>query len=189
MSSFRDEAGKTWTIQFDGLLLDDVLTETGIDLADLSAGGLSTIDQDAKKLVKVLVVLCGPLEIDEREFSRLIVRDVITAAREAIVSAAANFFPPSEWSEIQQLLDQQREFNQQWATIRPMVQKLNEPGMPAELREAVMGALTKAMDDMTPATTSEPSGDDQNDSATGPADTPPTPAPSVRANVELTSAG
>lgn len=195
MSTFNDSMGQSWTVEFDGLLLDDVYQATGIDLADLSAGGLAAIEQDAKKLVKVLLVLCEPKDIDERTFSKRIVRDVIPGAIEAIVSAAANFFPPKQWSEIQSRLDQQREFDQNWAKIRPIVAKLNDPDMPAALREAVMGALTEAMGEMTPDTTSP--ADTQADysevddilraaaSVTGQDVTPPMLAPSVQGNSGL----
>ena len=137
--------GKQWNIEFDGLLLDDVMTETGVDLADLSAGGLAEIEQDAKKLVKVLLVLCNPQDLDKRAFSKRIVCEVIPASLKAIVGAAANFFPPSQWSEILQRLEQAKEFDRNWAQIKPMVAKLNQPDMPAVLRDAVMGDNAKAL--------------------------------------------
>lgn len=180
MPTFEDTTGKSWPIEFDGLLLDDVFKGTGVDLADLSAGGLAAVENDAKKLVEVLVILCAP--DNPREFSKVVVREAITAAQEAIVSAAANFFPPKQWSEIQSRLKQQREFDQQWAELRPLISKLNAPDMPVAMKDAVMGALSEAMTAMTPDTTSEPSTTEPT-SAIGPDSTPLTPAPSLLASV------
>lgn len=87
--------------QPDRRLSIDIREETGIDLADLSAGGLFKIDQHMPSLVKVLAVYCQD-EIKEwnlspREFARAIKGNVLRSAREAVLNAVESFFPPSSW--------------------------------------------------------------------------------------------
>ena len=196
MSQFKDANNESWQVVFDGLLLDEVFQATDVDLADISAGGLADIEQDAKKLVRVLTVVCGD-ELKERgiaarDFSRRIYGESITRAQVAIVSAAANFFPPKQWSEILSRLDQQRGFNEQWAAMQPLVSKLNQPSMPAAMREAVMAAIAQGIDKgMTAptATSTSPNSTATEASATGQEPTPPTLAPSVLENSGLLPVG
>lgn len=151
-TTFKDINGREWKIEWDGLLLDDVRTETGIDLADLSAGGLATIDQDAPKLVKVLSVLLREeikaASLTDRQFSKLIKRDVQPAAFAAVLGAAADFFPVNVWSDVQQRFETQREFQTNWMRIKPLLAKLNEPSMES-LRPTILQALTEMMGGLT----------------------------------------
>lgn len=196
MSQFKDANNESWQVVFDGLLLDDVFQATDVDLADISAGGLADIEQDAKKLVRVLTVVCGDelkeRGISARDFSRRICGEAITRAQVAIVSAAANFFPPKQWSEILSRLDQQRTFNEQWAAMQPLVAKLNQPSMPSAMREAVMSAIAQGIDKgMTAqtATSTSPNSTDTEASATGQDVTQQTLAPNVLENSGLLPVG
>lgn len=149
MAKFTDVAGRDWTIEFDGFLLDDIREETGIDLADLSAGGLFKIDQHMPSLIKVLAVCCQD-EIKERnlsprEFARAIKGNVLRSALEAVLKAIESFFPPSSWSGIRSRLDQQREFSRQWSQVQPLLNRLNAPDMPEAMRTAVMQSLAEMM--------------------------------------------
>lgn len=182
MATFKDTSGREWRVEFDGLLLDDVLTETGLDLSDLSCGALAQLDHHASSLVKVLRVLCGD-EIRERnlqprEFARALRGDALVEALEAVLGAARDFFPPSVWSAMESRLKSQREFNRQWREIRPMLAKLNEPEVPPALQQAVMEALVEMME----------LGDSQSlrdaMSAGGRAGIPPTSASSSPENAE-----
>lgn len=196
MSQFKDANNESWQVVFDGLLLDDVFQATDVDLADISAGGLADIEQDAKKLVRVLTVVCGDelkeRGISARDFSRRICGEAITRAQVAIVSAAANFFPPKQWSEILSRLDQQRTFNEQWAAMQPLVAKLNQPSMPSAMREAVMSAIAQGIDKGMTAqtgTSTSPNSTDTEASATGQDVTQQTLAPNVLENSGLLPVG
>jgi hypothetical protein len=146
--TFKDINDRQWRVEWDGLLLDDVRTETGIDLADLSAGGLATIDQDAPKLVKVLSVLLreeiSAAKMTDRQFSKAIRGKALPAALAAVLGAAADFFPESVWLEVQQRFESQREFRTNWTKIKPLLAKLNEPEM-ENLRPTIFQALTEMM--------------------------------------------
>jgi len=105
MSIFTDALGQEWRLEFDGFLLDRVVTEAKVDLADLSAGGLFAVERDAKALIRVLVAACAE-QLKERrksaeEFQKQIRKDAITRARGAVLEALADFFPESEWSAMQ----------------------------------------------------------------------------------------
>ena len=108
MSKFTDALGQEWPLEFDGFLLDRIDKEANVDLADLSAGGLLAVERDVKALVRVLSVACSE-QLKERsksaaEFQKQIRKEVITRARKAVMEALADFFPESEWSEMQSSL-------------------------------------------------------------------------------------
>ena len=108
MSKFTDALGQEWRLEFDGFLLDRIEKEAKVDLADLSAGGLFAVGRDAKALIRVLSVACDE-QLKERrkpaaEFQKQIRKDAITRARKAVMEALADFFPESEWSEMQSSL-------------------------------------------------------------------------------------
>lgn len=113
MSTFKDALGQEWRLEFDGFLLDRIEKEAGIDLADLSAGGLLAVERDAKALIRVLAVACDE-QLKERrkpaaEFQKQIRKDAITRARGALMEALSDFFPESEWSAMQSNLTKRRE--------------------------------------------------------------------------------
>lgn len=146
--TFRDRSNRDWRVEWDGLLLDDVRTQTTIDLADLSGGGLAIIETDAPKLVKVLAVLLreqiAGAKLSNEQFSKAIRGDVLTSAFAAVLEAAADFFPQDTWSGIQRHLTSQRTFRTNWIKVKPLLAKLNEPEMES-LRPAVLQALTEMM--------------------------------------------
>ena len=104
MSVFRDSNGDEWRIQFDAFTLADTKKETGIDLADISAGGWQVVESDAAAVGRVLAVVCSE-EIKSRkmtakDFARKVRGEAIQRGRDALVEEAVDFFPPSEWSAI-----------------------------------------------------------------------------------------
>jgi len=102
MATFSDSLGRKWTIEFDGPLLDKIEKEAGVNLADLSAGGLFTVETDVRALARVLPVVCA-IQLQEQRIpaeslAKQIRKDAITLAKEAVRDALADFFPQSEWS-------------------------------------------------------------------------------------------
>ena len=197
MSKFTDQMGESWTVEFDGLLLDDIANATGVDLADLSGGGLVEVEQDAKKLVRVLCVICAD-EISNRgksnrDFAKRIVGETIEKATEAIVSAAGNFFPPKQWSELQSRLDSQRQLAEQTRTAKPLMALLAvlPEGMRIGAMEELQRSMAQGMSEGTTAptgtTTSAPS--EPSPSVIGQDGTQPTVAPNVLENAGLVHAG
>ncbi len=108
MSKFADVLGQEWRLDFDGFLMDRIEKEAGVDLADLSAGGLFAVERDAKALIRVLAVACDE-QLKKQgkspaDFQKQIRKEAITRARKAVMEALADFFPESEWSEMQSSL-------------------------------------------------------------------------------------
>jgi len=102
VSKFADAIGQEWRLEFDGFLLDRIDKEAKVDLADLSATGLLSVERDVKALIRVLSVAVDD-QLKERrkpavEFQKQIRKDAIIRAREALLEALADFFPESEWS-------------------------------------------------------------------------------------------
>ena len=104
MSIFRDSNGIEWRVSLDAFTLDDIRKETGVDLADLSAGGWAKIETDAGAVVRVLAVICRDeitaRKCDSRQFAKGMRGTAIESGRAALLSEGADFFPPSEWSVI-----------------------------------------------------------------------------------------
>lgn len=189
MTSFTDAKGRAWTIELDALLLDDVRQETGIDLADLSAGGLAAIDQDAVKLVQVLCVLCGE-EMDKdgitnKQFAKLMRGDALTRALDAVARSVQSFFPEKTWLEVQSAFENQKSFNQSTQMLKPLLSKLNQPEMEA-MRTPVLEALTEVIQRQLAG------GLDASEvlaSVTGQDHTPSTHASDTQESAELVHAG
>lgn len=137
MRSFADSTGKTWEISIDGLLLAD-LKQIGIDLVE---DGLYLVEEREDVLLKCLLCLCAdqkkPLNLSDREFAKRITGDVLTSALEAVRGAAADFFPPRRWSELQSRLEKQREIQQTYSELAPMLRLMNGPGMPDVVKQAI----------------------------------------------------
>lgn len=149
MPTFEDAEGRDWRVEFDGLILDDVLTETGIDLADISSGGLAKINEHVSSLVRVLCVLCRDQftekKLTAKEFAKAIRGDAITGAVTAVLGAAAAFFPKSVWSEMESRLADQKKLTEAWTRLQPLLRKLNEPDVPEAVQTAVVSALAEMM--------------------------------------------
>lgn len=129
MGKFSDHLGLDWQFEFDCFLLDRVEKEAKVDLADLSAGGLLTVERDVKALGRVLVVVCGD-QLRERgkspaEFIRQIRKNAITRAREAVMEALADFFPESEWSAMQSSLTTLKERTDQMKELEAVAPAFN----------------------------------------------------------------
>jgi hypothetical protein len=104
MSVFKDCNGDEWRVQLDAFAIADAKKETGIDLADLSAGGWLAVATDASAVGRVLAVVCSE-EIKSRkmtakDFARKVRGEAIQRGRDALIEEAVDFFPPSEWSAI-----------------------------------------------------------------------------------------
>lgn len=117
MSTFRDASGDEWRVQLDAFGIEDAKRETGVDLADISAGGWLAIATDAAAVGRVLAVLCGEQirerKLNSRQFARLVRGDAIERGRQALLDEGADFFPPSEWSAMRSSLTKRLESKQQ----------------------------------------------------------------------------
>jgi hypothetical protein len=105
VSRFTDASGLEWSLELDAFLLDRIEKDAKVDLADVSASGLLAVDRDVKALVRVLAVACAE-QLKERhksaaDFAKQIRKEAITQARVALLESIADFFPKSEWSEMQ----------------------------------------------------------------------------------------
>ena len=104
MSVFKSSDGNEWRVYLDAFLLADIQKETGIDLADVSAGGWAKIETDAGAVGRVLAVVCreeiAARTTDARSFARTIRGESIDLARAALIAEGADFFPRNEWSAL-----------------------------------------------------------------------------------------
>lgn len=145
MNTFTDSTRQEWAIEFDALIFEAIERDTGIDLADLSAGGLAKVESDVKALVKVLcVVLKDQIQaakLTPPQFAKRIRGETITDAVQAIAGGLADFFPVNVWSAVQQRWNQRREAADNLADVAPMLEMLNQPGMEA-MRAPILEALT-----------------------------------------------
>ena len=171
MSVFRSNDGNEWRIYLDAFLLSDVQKETGIDLADVSAGGWAKLETDAGAVGRVLTVLCreeiATKKMDSRSFVRTIRGESIDLARAALIAEGADFFPQSDWSALLSNLARRKVARDQAETIQSAMAAME--GMSPEFRAGAIQALMEAAREAATAgiasATGPASGDD---SATGP---------------------
>ncbi len=178
MPNFIDADGKTWPVEFDAFVLEEIHRETGVDLADIVAGGWESLENE-RTLVRVMAVVCGQ---PFRDFAKLIRQEAIGRAKAALEAAAADFFQATKWSAMQSTLEKQKkqmeilqsgkEFREAWAELGPIIAAIKT--MPPEMKEAAMDEVRKKIrdaggDDSTLQTLEEFA------SATGPDSTPSKP--------------
>ena len=180
MSVFRDHEGKEWQVRLDAFGIEDVKRETGIDLADISAGGWFALATDAAAVGRVLAVLCGDelraRNTTGRAFARLVRGDAITRARQALLDEGADFFPASEWSELQSSLTKRK-------SSKSQTDQLNLIGLDNATKILPLAEAFLRLDAVTQqqlveharASTDSPTSAD-GESASGPATIPPTSA-------------
>jgi hypothetical protein len=188
MSIFRDLDGNEWPVQLDAFAIEEVKCETGIDLADISAGGWLAIATDAAAVGRVLAVLCGEdvrtRKMTSRAFARLVRGDAIPRGRQTLLDEGADFFPASEWSEMQSSLTKRR-------SSKTQTDQLNLIGLDNATKILPLAEAFMRLDAMTQqqlvdearASTDSPTSADAA-SASGPENTPPTSATVSPANAE-----
>jgi len=147
MAGFKDKGGNDWQVVFDAFLLDEVRKATGIDLADIAAGGWLQIETDSGAVGRVLAAVCKD-EIKARrwtpeQFAKGIRGEAIEAGREALRVEAADFFPPSEWSAIRLNSGKRTQAREQAAEIQAAMSAME--GMSPDFRQGAMEALREAM--------------------------------------------
>jgi len=179
MSVFKSSDGNEWRLYLDAFLLSDIQKETGIDLADVSAGGWAKLETDAGAVGRVLAVVCREeattRKIDSRSFARTIRGETIDLARAALIAEGADFFPRSEWSAILSNLARRKVAREQAETIQAAMAAME--GLSPEFRAGAMQALIEAAREAATAGIGSPTGPASGDgSATGPAVTPLPPA-------------
>ena len=147
MPDFQDATGQSWSVDLDGLLLADIREKAGVDIVQ---DGLDAIEEREDVLTKVLLVICRDQiterKLTDRQFARSVAGSAADSALFAVRSAAELFFRPSRWSEIQSRSERQKDLDEQFRELKPMLDKLNSPDMPAPMREAVMAAITSKLE-------------------------------------------
>jgi hypothetical protein len=177
MPTFNDNAGGTWSLALDGLLLADLREQHKIDLADVTGPTYALLERDAAQLATAVCFLCADQlqaqQLTRRQLSQRLVGDVLDRAFETLLEAAKVFFPARQRSALASALSQYRDAQAKWDQLGPMLQMLNRPDMPPAMKDAVLAAL-EGMMRQTIASGSPRS--EERPSATGPEGTPSTPA-------------
>lgn len=142
MALFTDNIGREWSIEFDGILLDRVNSETGIDFGDLTAKAYSRIQTDVSALVKVLCVLCSDQiaakKLDRQQFAKEIRKDAFASAIAAIMAAAADFFPAQTWSEMDSSCEAVMSQVRTMRPMAPIMAMLDSKTVPDRMKDALM---------------------------------------------------
>lgn len=194
MAVFRDLNGDEWRIGLDAFVLEEVTKQTGIDLADLSAGGWHRLETDAGACVRVLAVVCGEelrqRKMTTRQFGNAVRREVIEAGLQALLTEGADFFPPRRWSEIQSNLQTRQEAATGAKSLLQITMALES--MPPEMRAAAATTVAEMIDqaakDETAKATNSPTSLG-NGSAVGPEVIPLRPVTDSPEPSELLPAG
>lgn len=190
MAMFRDSTGEEWRVSFDAFTLADVRKETGIDLADITAGGWHAVETDASAVGRILAVVCADqikaAKITSREFVKRVRGDTIEAGRKALIDEGADFFPRNEWSAIRANLSKRTKMAAQseaiesaknQASLIPLLEAFTR--LPPNIQERLLqtGGDTSSL-------TSE-----ESESAAGPTETLLPSAIDLQVSAELTAVG
>ena len=148
MAVFKDRNGKQWAVDFDAFILDDVLANCGLDLADLSGEAWHKIATNSTAVGKVMATVCADQlqseKITDRTFARLVTGSAINHARAALEAAALDFFPESDWYEIQSQLPTLAEMEK----IGPAMKIVDS--LPDSLKASVMEAIKEQANSTLP---------------------------------------
>ena len=100
MRTFRDNAGRTWTIAINVAAIKRVRALVNVDLYKLVDDGfkpLGALISDPVQLADVLYCLCkdeaDAKQISDEDFGRALAGDAITLATDAFVEELIDFFP------------------------------------------------------------------------------------------------
>ncbi len=188
MSTFRDIKGDEWQVQLDAFAIEEAKRETGVDLADISAGGWFAIATDASAVGRVLAVLCGEeirtCKLTSRAFARLVRGEAIQRGRQALLDEGADFFPPTEWSEMQSSLTKRKSSKAQTDQLNLI--GLDNAAKILPLAEAFMrldGMTQRQLVEEARASTDSPTSGESG-YASGQESTPPTSATGWPASAE-----
>ena len=190
MSKFSDASGLAWQFEFDCFLLDRVDKEAKVDLADMSAAGLLAVERDVKALGRVLVVVCGD-ELTKRgkspaEFIKQIRKDAITRARKAVMESLADFFPESEWSEMQSSLAKKKEQTDQMSTLEALAPAFDV--LPEDVKSQLFREEIERVGN-SPSSTGNESAPDQDTTPPSPVDDSPENAESAPEDLPSETSG
>lgn len=98
MKTFKDNAGRVWTLAVNIDAVKRVRSSLKVDLLDAARGGLlERLSDDPVLLCDVLYVLVKPeadaLKISDEDFGRSLAGETIDAATAAFLEELADFFP------------------------------------------------------------------------------------------------
>lgn len=98
MKTFRDNAGRTWTVSINVDAIRRVRSELGVNLMEAVEGGLlERLACDPVLLCDVLYVVCRPeaeaRSVADEDFGRAMAGDAIEHATTALLEELVDFFP------------------------------------------------------------------------------------------------
>jgi hypothetical protein len=111
MQTFRDNAGRTWTVAVDVAAVKRVRSVLNVDLLEYVDGSLlQRLAVDPVLLCDVLYVVCKPeadrLGVSDEDFGRAMGGDVIEHATRAFMEALVSFSPnPRDRANLKRVLN------------------------------------------------------------------------------------
>jgi len=188
MPAFNDNSGHDWNIRFDGVTLGELRDTHGIDLADITGETYLKLETDQATLTKAVCFLCSDQlagnAVTATQLANLLCGEVAEAAMQAIWGAAKVFFRPKLWCALDCAYKTRKTMADQWAEMAPAMAMLNQPDLPAAMREAVMESLAMRMNDLSgssPASEESPSATGQDATLSTPVIASPALAESAHA--------
>ena len=148
MRTFKDNAGRTWSVTLNVLQMKRIRAHLGIDLVNvitLDAGGKVKVDlvdriaNDPCLLVDILWVCVGDeakaAGVTDEEFGRSLAGESIEEATRAFLDELVDFFPGAKRLFLQKAVGLARKFGGEWnETLR---QALEDPELEKRVRESM----------------------------------------------------
>lgn len=134
-NAFKDKSSRTWIVEIDGVIADEVQAAYGINLLDLSQDALDRLEMDPLRLVNVLWLVCREQAeaagVDERSFKKSLRSEVIGDATRALINGTIGFFPPGKQSLVRSLQMQNAKVRQ--TAMERNLASLEDPAMQERL--------------------------------------------------------
>jgi hypothetical protein len=150
MSTFKDNAGREWTVALDGPTIREVRKACGVDLAAVDGSASEKLRDDPVLLVDSLWVICRAqalaARVTDAEFGKALVGDAIEFATEALIEAINDFFPSRRREALKTLTARMKETRE--AGMEDALELLTNPETQSKVRTAMKQNAQKEIDNL-----------------------------------------
>ena len=155
MKTFKDNAGRAWTVQVDVAAIKRVRSLLDVDLMEAVEGKLlERLVSDPVLLCDIVYVVCKPEAdakgVTDEDFGRAMAGDALELATTALLEDLVAFFPLARRRLLEKALAKLRELEARALAVAAT--RLDSPELEAEMEKALAETFDK---EMTPSRSAE----------------------------------
>lgn len=142
MKTFKDNAGRTWTLSIDVAAIKRVRSLCSVDLMTAVEGKLlEQLISDPVLLCDVVYCVCKPeadaKKITDEDFGRAMGGDALDNATTALLEELISFFPQARRQLLSKALEKLRALEKR--ALEVAQKRLDDPALDAEIEAALAG--------------------------------------------------